>query len=244
MASVGILEFVLTTLVMSGGAFVQRITGFGMGIFAMLFLPHFFPSHGMAAAVIGLVNCVGSVYNAVRHRKNIQLRLMLPMVLTALAVIPLAVYLSASLPQTVLKRLLGVVLVALSIWFLFFSKRIHLKPTIPNGMAAGAVSGMLNGMFTTGGPPAVLYLIHATSDKTVYFATIQAFFASTNAFSTVNRALNGLVTRQVLLLALVSLTGWALGNALGSRVFEKLDADRLRRIVYYGMAVSGVLMVL
>ena len=238
-----ILQFVLTALVCGGGAFVQRVTGFGMGIFAMLFLPYFLPSQGMAAAVIGLVNCVGSMYNAVRHREQIRLRLMLPMVGTAMVLIPLAVYLSASLPQSVLKRLLGVVLVALSIWFLFFSKRIHMKPTVVNGMAAGAVSGMLNGMFTTGGPPAVLYLIHATSDKNVYFATLQAFFASTNAFSTVNRALNGLITLPVLILAALSLAGWALGNALGCRVFEKLDADRIRNIVYYGMIVSGVLMI-
>ena len=238
------IQYILTVLVMGGGAFVQRVTGFGMGIFAMLFLPYFFPSHGMAAAVIGLVNCAGSVYNAVRHRKHIRLRLMLPMVGTALALIPLAVYWSASLPQSVMKRLLGVVLVALSIWFLFFSKRVHMKPTIPNGMAAGAVSGLLNGMFTTGGPPAVLYLIHATSDKLVYFATIQAFFAFTNSFSSVNRALNGLITLPVLALAAVSMAGWGLGNTLGSRVFEKLDAERLRRIVYYGMVVSGVLMIL
>ena len=240
----GILQYILTVLVMGGGAFVQRVTGFGMGIFAMLFLPYFFPSHGMAAAVIGLVNCTGAIYNAIRHRKSIQLRLMLPMVGTGLAVIPLAVYWAAVLPQSVMKRLLGVVLVVLSIWFLFFSKRVHMKPTIPNGMAAGAVSGMLNGMFTTGGPPAVLYLIHATSDKNVYFATIQAFFASTNAFSTVNRALNGLVTAPVLALAAVSMAGWVLGNTLGVRVFEKLDAERLRRVVYYGMMVSGALMIL
>ena len=239
----GIWTYILTALVCGGGAFVQRVTGFGMGIFAMLFLPYFMTAPGMAAAVIGLVNCAGSVYNAIRHRKHIQLRLMLPMVGTALAVIPLAVYWSASLPQSLMKQLLGVVLVVLSIWFLFFSKRVHLKPTVPNGMAAGAVSGMLNGMFTTGGPPAVLYLIHATSDKTVYFATIQAFFASTNAFSTVNRALNGLVSGQVLLLAVLSMAGWGIGNTIGRAVFEKLDAQKLRQVVYYGMIVSGVLMI-
>ena len=99
-------------------------------------------------------------------------------------------------------------------------------------------------MFTTGGPPAVLYLIHATSDKMVYFATIQAFFASTNAFSTINRAINGMVTQQVLLLAVLSLLGWTVGNSFGNQVFEKLDAEKLRRVVYYGMVVSGVLMII
>ena len=59
-----------------------------------------------------------------------------------------------------------------------------------------------------------------------------------------NRALNGLVTAPVLALAAVSMAGWVLGNTIGVRVFEKLDAERLRRVVYYGMMISGALMIL
>lgn len=239
----GVLKIVLTALICGGGAFVQRITGFGMGIFAMLFLPYLLPSNGMAVAVMGLVSSVGAVYNAVVQRRHIRLKLMLPLVGAAMVVIPFAVKLSAELPQAVFKTLLGVVLIVLSVYFLCFSKRIHLKPTVPNGLAAGAVAGLLNGLFNTGGPPAVLYLIHATSDKAVYFATIQAFFAATNSFSTVNRAIHGMITPTVLGLAAAAMVGWWLGNNLGNRVFERLDAARLRKLVYWGMIVSGVLMI-
>ena len=239
----GILEYLLLILVTGGGAFVQRVTGFGMGIFAMLFLPYFLPSHNVAVAVMGMIAAIGAVYNTVRHRKSIQLKVMLPLVGAAMAVIPLAVHLSASLPQSVIKRLLGAVLVVLSIYFLFFSNRVHLKPTVPNGILAGLVAGMLNGMFNTGGPPAVLYLIHATADNAAYFATIQAFFAATNTFSTVTRAVSGLLTPQVLGLSAVAAVGWWSGNTLGAKIFNKLDADRLRKLIYYGMIVSGVLMI-
>ena len=67
----GILEYILLVFVIGGGAFVQRVTGFGMGIFAMLFLPYFMPSHNTAVAVVGVIAAVGAVYNAVRHRRNI-----------------------------------------------------------------------------------------------------------------------------------------------------------------------------
>lgn len=237
------LAYMLTILVCAGGAFVQRVSGFGMGIFAMLFLPYILPTHGMAVTVMGIVGSIGAVYNAVHNRKNIQLKLIFPLVCAAMAVIPLAVWLSADLPQTVFKRMLGVVLVALSVYFLFFSNRIHLKPTVPNGLLAGVAAGMLNGLFNTGGPPAVLYLIHATTDKSVYFATIQAFFAATNLFSTANRAINGLVTWQVLGTAAVAMVGWWLGNTLGGKVFQRLDAALLRKIIYIGMVISGVLMI-
>ena len=89
----------------------------------------------------------------------------------------------------------------------------------------------------------MLFLIHATSDKAVYFATLQAFFAATNTFSTVNRAINGLITPTVLGLSAVALVGWWLGNSVGDRVFQKLNADLLRKLVYWGMIVSGALMI-
>jgi len=235
--------YFLTILVCAGGAFVQRVSGFGMGIFAMLFLPYILPSHGMAVTVMGLVGSVGAVYNAVRNWENIQWKLMLPLAGAAMAVIPLAVGLSADMPQEIFRRLLGAALIGLSIYFLFFSSRIHLKPTLPNALVAGAAAGVLNGLFNTGGPPAVLYLVHAASDKAAYFATIQAFFAVTNLFSTGNRVLNGLVTGQILTLAAVTMVGWGIGNALGGKVFRKIDANRLRKIIYIGMVISGVLMI-
>jgi len=240
---VGVLEYLLLILVVGGGAFVQRVTGFGMGIFAMLFLPYFMPSHGAAVAVMGMIGSVGALYNAVRHRRDIQLKIMLPLVCAAMAVIPLAVHLSGTLPQSVIKRLLGVVLVGLSVYFLFFSKRVHLKPTVSNGILAGLLAGLLNGMFNTGGPPAVLYLIHATADNAVYFATIQAFFAATNVFSTVTRAVSGMLTMQILGLSAVAAVGWWSGNALGAKIFNRLDGDRLKKLIYMGMIVSGVLMI-
>ena len=92
----GVLEYLLLILVVGGGAFVQRVTGFGMGIFAMLFLPYFMPSHGAAVAVMGMIGSIGALYNAVRHRRDIQLKIMLPLVCAAMAVIPLAVHLSGA----------------------------------------------------------------------------------------------------------------------------------------------------
>ena len=223
----------LLLLVSAGAAFVQRVSGFGLGIVAMLFFPYFMPSQA-ASAVAGLISCVGSSCNALRYRSHV--------LCAALVAIPLAVHFSAAAPEAVLKRLLGVVLVLLSVYFLFFSKKIHMKPTAWNGALAGFLGGTLSGLFSTGGPPAVLYLIHATEDNLTYFAAVQAYFALTNIYSAVMRAINGILTREVLVLAALGILGWWVGDRLGAKVFDRLDPDRLRRIIYIGMIVSGVLM--
>ena len=168
---------------------------------------------------------------------------LLPLLCAALAVIPVAVGLSAGVPERQMKALLGVFLIALSIYFLFFSQRVHIRPTVLNGVVFGGVGGFLNGLFSTGGPPVVLYLVHAAPDKLVYFATIQFYFAVTNIYSTAVRALNGILTPAVLVFAAVGLVGCAIGDRLGAKVFDRLNSDRVKQVVYVGMIISGVLMI-
>lgn len=233
---------VLLTLVSAGAAFVQRVSGFGLGIFAMIFFPYFFPSQAMAATVSGLISCIGSGINAIKYRKSIQWKAMLPLLCAALCIIPLAVMVSASAPDHILKPLLGVVLILLSIYFLFFSSKVHIRPTVGNGILFGAMGGALSGLFSTGGPPAVLYLIHACSGNLAYFATIQAYFSMTNLFTAVSRALNGMITKEVLILFVLGMVGWWIGDFIGAKVFSRLNPQRLKQVIYVGMIISGVLM--
>ncbi len=239
-----ILRSILIVLVGAGGGFVQRVSGFGLGIFVMLFFPYLMPGYAMGAAVSGMMSVVGSGYNAARYRKHIQIKVVLPLLCAAAVTIPVAVYFSATAPETLMKRLLGLVLILLSIYFLFFSKRISIRPTVGNGILAGALGGTLNGLFSTGGPPVVLYLVHAAKDNLVYFATIQFYFAVTNAYSAVMRLLSGIITWEAMGYLAVSLVGWVLGDTLGSAVFSRLNGDALKRIIYIGMIVSGVLMLM
>lgn len=166
------------------------------------------------------------------------------MLCAALITIPIAVSFSSSAPEALMKRLLGIVLIGLSIYFLFFSTKIHIRPTTKNSVLAGALGETLNGLFATGGPPVVLYLIHATNDKLVYFACIQTYFALTNVYATAVRILNHIINRDILLYAAVGLIGCLIGNRIGSWAFDKLDGEKLKRIIYIGMIISGVLMII
>lgn len=226
-----------------GAGFVQRVSGFGLGIFAMLFLPHMMPTP-VAAAISCLFSCGTSTYNAVKFRRQIRFRTVLPMLLSALAVIPAAVYFSARLPGAVFERILGVVLIGLSGYFLLFQQRVRIRPTVTNGILAGGIGGALNGLFSTGGPPVVLYLTQASGSNLEYFAGIQFYFAITNWYATGMRALNGMLTPELLVLALVGFAGCMAGDRLGGLVFDRLDSRRLKQVIYIGMILSGLLMLL
>lgn len=238
------LHILFLVLVGMGAGFVQRVSGFGLGIFVMLFLPHFMPELSEAAAISSLF-CIGTAsYNAIRYRRDISFKTTLPMFAAAMVSITVAVYFSARVSAEIFKALLGSALILLSIYFLVFSSKIKIKPTAVNGIIAGTLGGTLGGLFSTGGPPAVLYLTNATPDKTVYFASIQFYFCLTNIYATTVRAVNGIITAEVLVLSAIGLVGCMTGDFLGRLVFDRLDSDKIKRIIYIGMIVSGVLMVI
>ena len=238
------IQLLLLVLVGAGAGFVQRVSGFGLGIFSMLFLPYMFPTHTAAATIPGLFSCGTSTYNAIRHRKQIPYKTVLPMLAAALVMIPVAVHFAARISGDFFQILLGIVLIGLSVYFLFFDSRVHLRPTLWSSLLAGGLGGALNGLFSTGGPPAVLYMTHATTDKISYFAGIQFYFCVTNIYATAVRFMNGLLTVDLLVYAAVGFVGCMVGNFIGGKVFDRLDGKKLKRIIYIGMIASGVLMIL
>ena len=136
-------QIVLLVLIGMGAGFVQRVSGFGLGIFSMIFLPHFMPTHTAAAAISSLFSCFTSTYNAIRYKKNIEFKTVLPMIAAAAISIPVAVYLSSIISGGTFKILLGSVLIILSLYFLFFNKHIKIRPKVSNGVIAGTMGGIL-----------------------------------------------------------------------------------------------------
>lgn len=226
-----------------GAGFVQRVSGFGLSIFAMLFLPYLTPSAQAAATVSTLFSTVTSSYNGFRYRRSVNFKVMLPMILAAMCAIPVAVWLSGYISGDMFTIILGAVLIVLSIYFIFFGGRIRFKATPAGGVIAGVTGGLLNGLFSTGGPPVVLYLSNVAADPKVYFATIQFYFAVTNLYAVGVRVANGLVTAQVLLCTAAGLVGCFAGDFVGKLVFDKLNAELLKKIIYILMLISGAIMI-
>ena len=237
-----LVNIIFIILVGFGAAFVQRVSGFGLGIFAMLFLPFLMQDTAAAASVSCLWSCVTSVYNAVKYWKNIRFRLLLPLICAAMVTIPIAVSLSKHLSGNIMTVVLGILLILLSLYFLFFSEKIKIRPSVSAGILAGTLGGTLNGLFSTGGPPVVLYL-SAAAEKMIYFASIQCYFALTNIYATAMRAFGGIITENILICSAIGLVGCLWGDALGKLVFNRLDAKRFKRVIYLGMIVSGVVMI-
>lgn len=223
-----------------GGGAISIICGFGLGIFTMMFLPHFVESTVACAAVVSITSLFQSAWVCYYYRKKVQWK---DIVFTAIGYFILStvgVLCSKHIPTQTLKLALGILMVFLAIYFVFISSRLKVKPTPVNGLIAGGLGGIMSSLFGVGGPPASVYFSSSYENKEVYLATIQTYFMLTNIYVTSVRAINGIITKEVLIISFLCIVGMAIGTFLGKKVFDKINANVMRKAIYALMAVSGI----
>lgn len=233
--------FILVFLLTVAASFIQRVSGFGFGIFVMMFFPFILSSYGESIMLSGLLAGTTALLVAVRHWRDIRWDVMGLITVFNLAVSALPVAYLSSLGNDVLKRCLGGVLLLIGGYFLFGADKLQLPVRSRKAqMGIGTVSGLMGGMFAMPGPPVVLYCIGSLPDKRQYMATMQAFSVVFNVFYTFLRARVGFYSDQTLLLWGIGLVGVVAGSALGGRCFEAIGHRTLKRIVYLMMLTSGI----
>ena len=222
-------------------SFIQRVSGFGFGIFVMMFFPFFLPSYGESLTLSGLLAGTTALLIAVRDWRYICWRLMGIIILFNVIASFVAIEYMSSLGNETLKRCLGIVLVLISLYFLFYEGKLNLRFRSKSAQVIiGTISGVMGGMFAMPGPPVVLYCIGVIEDKQRYITTLQAFSVIFNIFYTLFRARVGFFGENTLLWWGIGLIGLVIGAWLGSLCFERISRILLKRIVYIIMLISGV----
>ena len=236
------MEIVLKLFILSiGASFVQRTAGFGFGIFIMTMLPAILGSYGEATTLSGILAMTTSLMIVVQKWRCIEWSRLLPILLTFMVVSIGSVFVLRRMEYGILNILLGITLIVVSVYFIFFSKRIRVRTTKPVQVAAGAVSGLMGGFFGMQGPPAVLYFVNAEQDKNHYIAMTQAYFLFGNLVMTFARAYNGFFTSAVASGYVYGLAGVIVGNLFGAYVFRHISVSLLRYIIYVYIGITGVL---
>lgn len=230
----------LLLLMAFGAAFIQRVSGFGFGIFIMTVLPFLMPSYGEATALSGLLAAMTSVIIVAREWRHLAWRKLLLILLTFLVVSYFAVGWVSVGSEWLLKRLLGAALVAAAVWFAFLKDRVSLPTTWPVQVTMGTLSGVMGGMFGMQGPPAVLYFVATNRTKEAYIAMAQTYFLVGNLCMTVYRYRAGFVTPTVCHAWLMALPTVLLGTWIGSLVFRRISLPILRTLIYLYMTLTGL----
>jgi len=219
---------------------VQSTTGFGFAITMMALLPHVMDNYLMATALSGMGALTLSAMVTLRHIRQANFKMILPVLVGYLGTSTVIIPLSKSFSGGVLTKALGILLIVVSIYFIFFNNKIKIKPTFINGIITGIIAGVGVGLFAIGGPPVVIYLLSATDDKDVYRVSSLAYFTLSSIYATGLRVASGIINGQVMMIFAFMLAAIVLGGFIGEKIFNRINADKLKKIIYIFMAFSGV----
>ena len=214
-----------------GASFIQRTTGFGFGIFIMTMLPFLMPTYGEATTLSGLLAITTSAAIVWRLRNYVTWQRLWPILLTFIIVSTIAIFALTRIEDHILRRILGVALILISIYFMLFSTRIKLPTTKKVQVGAGALSGLMGGFFGMQGPEQ-------------YMAMAQTYFLIGNLMMTGVRSYNGFFTTTVAVDYLYGLGGVIIGTILGAYVFKHIPSRIFRYIVYAYICISGVIILM
>lgn len=236
------MELILLFLIGLLSAFLQSAIGFGAAIMMVNILPLFIEP-GSAVAVTQVTCIIFPLYILVRKWRNVRMDVLLPLLVPSLICTVIATRISIGFDTSIMKILLGALFVLLSLYFMFLSEKISVKPTKLNGAVMGAVSGVLGGMFVAGGPPAVLYLAPALEEKDEYVATIQVYFLALNLLSFLTRVLSSAVNTLDMKRATIATAGAIIGAFIALRCTKNMKGTLLRRFIYTFVGINGVVMI-
>ena len=225
-------------------AVLHSIIGFGTSLIMISVLPFVLPNVAWATAITSLCGLTISSFVSFQTRKHINLKLIWPLFATASVSLVVGVKVVAYLPDSMIKRVLGVMLILLSIHLAYFSGKVRIKPTVKNGMLVGIISGLAAGMFSVGGPPTAAFMINAAKDKNEYRATNSAYFVITGLISNLARWQSNIISNEVLQSWAISIIPIMIGLFLGNRIFKKINTQFLSILVYIFMGISGAMMLI
>jgi len=235
---------VMTALATAAAAagFLRGYSGFGGGL---VMAPFFTRTVGAteSVALISLVHLMTSFQGVRKSVPLIDMRVLAPLLVSAVLSVPVGVYLLGTLQPHIVKAVVAVVVIAFAI---AMSAGVQLPggPTVLKSISVGIVSGILNGFCGIGGPPAVLYVLGAQGSSDRLRASFILFFAVLYPVTVVTLALAGLVTTASVVSALVLSPIYFVATEAGRWCFQSVHSRYFVPACTIVLCLSGLSMLL
>ena len=226
-------------IVILSGSCVQSALGFGTTMITMGFLP-LIMDYSKAMGLSIVMVSISTLYVSLKYRESIQWAVMLPFLIPTAIITGIVNFLSAKVGSDVMYLLLGIMFVAVSIFFFVFSDKIHITPNPLSGTILGVICGICYGLFASGGPTAALYLLPATKSKKEYLATIQAFLCVNNLVVLAISLLLGRLNMADLPMVGAGIVAMLAGTLLGLVIHDKIPASVFGKVIYAFVGIGGV----
>lgn len=223
------------------GGVTTGLAGFAMGLVVSGVWLHVLTPVQTTALIVayGLMVQAHGVWT---FRRAVNLRRVIPLIAGGALGVPLGIMLLAHLDPVYVRRAVGVLLVAYSLYGMLQPKLAPLPASRPADGAIGFVNGILGGLTGLAGPILVIWCqlsgVPPQGQRAIFQPVILAAFVLTAIGLGFERA----ITRDLLVLFAFGLVPVAAGIWLGVHLYGRLDEAGFRRVILVLLFLSGVVL--
>lgn len=235
-------QFLVVCAVLAFAETIYVLLGFGAGLIAVGTLALIMPGLHDVIVLLLLVNLPAELYVVLTSRRHISWRGVLLVFAGIATGIPIGTWMLSVGDLSALLAVLGLLLVAVGGAFLLAPNRSSRQ--LPGWIAppVGLVSGLLTGLFGTGGPPLIFYYQLRGIDKAAFRGTLMAIFLLMTVIRVPSYAVFGLITAPRLWSSLAVFPAVLAGAWIGNRVHLRIDEATFRRLVSVALVLIGLVL--
>jgi len=231
-------RFIAAVAIAALSGFVRGFSGFGS---ALIYIPLIAAVYEprIAAPTLLLIDLVGSAAFTVRSFAQCNWREVLPVTIAAAAAVPVGTMALILVDPIVLRWIisalvLGLLAVLASGW------RYHGKPTLPVTTGVGLIAGLGSGAVQIAGPAVIIFWLGGLSDAVTVRANLMVFFLLMGAITGVAYLAQGIMTVDVLALAILLGVPFMLAMWAGARWFHGASDRTYRRVAYLIIVAAAI----
>ncbi len=226
----------LLTIFLAGT--IQGLTAFGFVLISVPILVIFL-SPKIVVPIIVMHRFLISLVILFETRKWVDLKRIWPLLITSLAGLPLGTYLLIVMDASMLKVLIGVLIIPFAIAFLIGFKR-QIKNEKLAFAPIGFFSGVLIGSTALSAPPVALFFANQGMEKQTFRANLMAHAVVLTSAAVPAFMLGGILTTEVIKYTIWFLPALVLGAITGIKLSHRVDEKLFRNIIITLIIVAGL----
>jgi uncharacterized protein len=227
-------------LVLFVATLVRSALGFGEALIAVPLLALVMPIE-VAAPTAVLVSITVAFVIVIQDWRRIHINSALWLVAPTFLGIPVGLFLLKTLPEPIVEAILGVIVMAFSVYSLASRRNHELKDDRLAGFF-GFTAGVLGGAYGMNGPPLAIYGSMRRWSAEHFRATLQAYFLPASLAGMAGYWLGGLWTPAVNRFYLISLPAVLAAIFLGRAINRRLQSRRFIYYVHVALTLIGAIL--
>jgi uncharacterized membrane protein YfcA len=237
-------DYILTCLILLAAQTIYVLFGFGAGLIAVGSLAMLIPAIRDIVVILLLISLPAELIIVTKSWKKISWSGILFILIGVGAGIIIGTLLLKIVRPNIILIVLAVFLILSGITFALSSFKLKSACSSWINPVIGIISGVLSGLFGTGGPPLIFYFQLIGLEKSIFRGSLMAIFLVTALVRLPSYAVAGFITPERIWSAVSVLPAVFLGIWLGNRIHITISEEKFRKMVSIALVIIGLILLI